>query len=65
MVDSIDLDLELNNPEWKLFVREKYYEHIDETLALSKGTIFLSMKQYYDANKWYLKKLYKDMYINS
>ena len=48
---------------WKLFVTESYYEYKDDCLYLHLPAI--SFPEYWKANKWFLKKTYKSMYINS
>ena len=49
---------------WSLFVTEKYYEYCDDCIDLHLGKP-VSFPEYWKANKWFLKKLYKSMYINS
>lgn len=50
---------------FRLFVVEKYYEHSEEVFSWTGTLPRQTFKQYFDENKWYLKKLYKTVYINS
>ena len=50
---------------FRLFVNEKYYEHSEEVFSWTKHLPTQTFKQYFNENKWYLKRLYKKVYINS
>ena len=51
--------------EWRCFCREKYYEYCDEQQSWGLGAKIVCMEQYFFENRWYLKRLYKKVYINS
>ena len=50
---------------FRLFVVEKFYEHSEEVFSWTGTLPNQTFKQYFFQNKWYLKRLYKTVYINS
>lgn len=43
---------------FRMFVNNKYYEFLDENNML--GNSRKTVKQYFNENKWFLKRLYKE-----
>ena len=50
---------------FRLFCYEKYFEHSEEIYSWTKSMTYATFPEYFEQNKWYLKKLYKKVYINS
>lgn len=49
---------------FRLFVNNKYYEYVDEKYQWEHEYNPEALIEYWNQNKWFLKRLYKSVYIN-
>jgi len=49
----------MKQSDFRNFIREKWYQHVDEMMAWENKSVDYSMKLWYIKNKWFLAHLYK------
>ena len=49
----------MKQTDFRNFVRQKWFEHVDEVMAWENKPVDYNTKTWYNNNKWFLIHLYK------